>query len=40
MQWADMPVVPLIGDDPLPRPECEDAPLVPEEQPVEAAKIM
>ena len=24
MQWADMPVVPLIGDDPLPQPE--DAP--------------
>jgi hypothetical protein len=39
MQWADMPVVPLIGDDPLPRPECDDAPLVPEEQPNAAAKI-
>ena len=28
MQWADMPVVPLIGDDPLPQPE-DAARLVP-----------
>ncbi len=38
MQWADMPVVPLIGDDPLPRPDCDDATLVPE-QAGEAADI-
>ena len=31
MQWADLPVVPLIGDDPLPQPE-DSAPLVPEQR--------